>query len=225
MRRYLRPYLALVPRDVNADGIRLVQAIVDSSPVPNLAARLATLTPVGMLAAFVATSHLPDSAEVSSTILRSMVAHTGAGPTPADSAFARRQLARNLLSRGHLRAGYRVMGRTLELFLTEATLLGAVPAESIAPALGERLAGDFDVSLNAAFPWWARQRDTASLRKAAGRAKAAANTPSQGNPRVAGYLAQSAAHIWLSPGATAVRHSRASSPFRQPIVPPATTTG
>jgi serine/threonine-protein kinase len=192
MRRYLRPYLALVPKDVNAGGLRLVQAILDSGPVSNLAARLAGVPPEGMFASFLALSHFPDSAEVASDIARFMIGHTEAGGSPNDSSFARRQLARNLLSRGHLRAGYRAGGQLLGLNLSEATLFGAVPAESIAPALRERLSGAVGASLVIAFPWWARRQDTASLRTAAARAESLAHSSRSGNPRLAAYVARSA---------------------------------
>jgi serine/threonine-protein kinase len=193
MRRYLRPYLALVPRDVSADGIRFVSAVVDSLPISNSTDRLATLTPHGLFAAFLALSYLADSAEVSSDVVRYMARHTGAGPIPNDSAFARRQFARNLLSRGHLRAGYQAFGRPLDLQLTEATLLGVVPAESVAAALREWSARRFDGSLSLAYLWWARQQDTVSLRAAIARAKSMVHSSLQKNPKVARYLSKSAA--------------------------------
>ena len=193
MRRYLRPYLALDPRDVNAEGIRFVSAVVDSVPVSNLTDRLAAMTPNGMFAAFLALSYLADSAEISSDVVRYMASHTGAGPIPNDSAFARRQLARNLVSRGHLRAGYRAIGQPLDVSLTEATLLGAVPAESVAAAVRAEQASRFDGSLSLGYVWWARQRDTVSLRGAAARAESMVHSSSQINPKVARYLARSAA--------------------------------
>ena len=192
MRRYLRPYLAMIPKDVKAEGLRLVQAILDSAPVTNLDQRLAGISPEGMFAAFTMLSHFPDSAEVAGQIARFMITHTGAGPIPDDSSFARRQLARYLLGRGHLRAGYRAAGQPLNLEITEATLFAVVPAESIALPLRKRLSVAAGPALAIAFPWWVRQRDTASLRAATARAESLARSPATPNLKVAAYVAGSA---------------------------------
>jgi eukaryotic-like serine/threonine-protein kinase len=203
MRRYLRPYLALDPRDLNADGLRLVSAVVDSGPLSNLKDRVASLTPNGMFVAFLALSYLADTAEVSTDVVRYMAGHTGGGPVPNDSAFARRQLGRNLVTRGHLRAGYQAFGPRLDLQFTEAALINAVPAESVDAALREGFAKRFDGSLSVAYLWWARQRDTASLRAAVARAESMVHSSSQGNPNVARYLARSAgAYLALARGDT-----------------------
>jgi serine/threonine-protein kinase len=196
MRRYLRPYLAMIPKDVKADGLRLVQAILDSSAQTNLEGRLAEMPPEGMFAAFAALSHIPDSAEMGGRIARFMITHTGAGPIPNDSAFARRQLARYLLGRGHLRAGYQVAGQPLNLEITEATLFAVVPAESIALALRKRLSVATGPALALAFPWWVRQRDTASLRAAVARSESLARPPARPNSKVAAYVAGSARAYW-----------------------------
>jgi serine/threonine-protein kinase len=201
MRRYLRPYLALGPKDVNADGLRLVQTILDSGRIADLATRFASVPGDGLFAAYLALSRLPDSAEVAIEISRFMASRTWAEPPLSDSNFSRRQLARSLLSRGHLRAGYQAMREPLLLVRAEAALLGAVPAETVAAAYRETLSGPVGAPLVMAFPWWASQRDTASLRTAAARAESLARLPGSSSARLAAYVARSAgAYLTLARG-------------------------
>jgi eukaryotic-like serine/threonine-protein kinase len=204
MRRYLRPYLALGPKDVNADGLRLVQAILDSGRVVNLAVRFASVPGDGVFAAFLALSHLPDSAEVAIEVARFMASRTWAEPPLSLPDFTRRVLARSLLSRGHLRAGYQVMRvmRDPPLpLLAEAALLGAVPTDTVAAAFRELLSGPAGAPLVMAFPWWAGQRDTASLRTAAARGESLARLPGSSSAQIAAYVARSAgAYLALARG-------------------------
>jgi hypothetical protein len=57
----------------------------------------------------------------------------------------------------------------MPLFI-EAAFLGGVGTDTAGAVFRERLAGPVDASLIDAFPWWAAQRDTASLHTAAKRA-------------------------------------------------------
>jgi hypothetical protein len=204
MRRYLRPYLTLGPKDVNADGLRLVQTILDSGRIANLAARFASVPGDGLFAAFLALSHLPDSAEVAIEVARFMASRTWAEPPLSLADFPRRVLARSLLSRGHLRAGYQVMRDMRDPplpFLAEAALLGAIPADTVAAAFREMLSGPVGARLVMAFPWWASQRDTASLRTAAARGESLARLPGSSSAQIGAYVARSAgAYLALARG-------------------------
>jgi serine/threonine-protein kinase len=201
MRRYLRPYLALGPKDVNADGLRLVQTILDSGRIANLAVRFASVPGDGLFAAFLALNRLPDSAEVAIEVARFMASRTWAEPPLSTTNFVGRQLARSLLSRGHLRAGYQVMRDPPLPVLAEAALLGAVPAATVAAAFREMLSGPVGAPLVMAFPWWASQRDTASLRTAAARADSLARLPRSSSAQIAAYVARSAgAYLALAGG-------------------------
>jgi serine/threonine-protein kinase len=204
MRRYLRPYLALGPKDVNADGLRLVQTILDSGHVVNLAVRFASVPGDGLFAALIALSRLPDSAEVAIEVARFMASRTWAEPPLSLPEFPRRLFARSLLGRGHLRAGYQVMRvmRDPPLpFLAEAALLGAVPADTVAAAFREMLSGPVGARLVMAFPWWASRRDTASLRTAAARGESLARLPGPSSAPIAAYVARSAgAYLALARG-------------------------
>ncbi len=201
MRRYLRPYLALGPKDVNADGLRLVQTILDPGRIANLAVRFASVPGDGLFAAFIALSRLPDSAEVAVDVARFMASRTWAEPPLSLPDFPRRLLARSLLSRGHLRAGYQVMRDPPLPLLAEAALLGVVPAETVAAAFRELLSGPVGAPLVMAFPWWASQRDTASLRTASARGESLARLPGSSSAQIAAYVARSAgAYLALARG-------------------------
>jgi hypothetical protein len=70
------------------------------------------------------------------------------------------------MSRGHLRAGLQQLPEQDQgPLLYEAALLGAVPVERAAQRFRDRMAAPFVVPVMA-FPWWATQRDTFSLRMA-----------------------------------------------------------
>src|SRR6185295_5189466 len=110
MRRYLRPYLALTPVDVNADGYRLVERLLDSAGrAADLDARLREISDQGLFGAHVSFSRLADSAEVDVGLARFIARHPlSFAPlnTPRSTA---RGLARALMNRGHLKAGYAVL--------------------------------------------------------------------------------------------------------------------
>ncbi len=197
-RRYLRPYLALTPVDVNADGARLLQRLLDSAGrAADIDGRLQGISDQGLFSAHLALSQLPDSAELDVGLSRFMARHPlSYWPlnTPRNAA---RGLARALMARGHLKAGYAALpdAETGPLF-AEAALLGGVPAEIAAAQFSKRLSRDTVASaaVVAAFPWWAARRDTVSLRRAQARADSLgrAAPPSVALPQ-AGYVARSAA--------------------------------
>ena len=131
MRRYLRPYLALTPVDVNADGARLVQRLLDSAgAAADLDARLQGISDQGLFGAHLALSRLPDTTELDVGITRFMARHPLSFPPINTPRAGTRALARALMNRGHLKAGYAALpdDETGPLF-AEAALLGGVPAE------------------------------------------------------------------------------------------------
>jgi serine/threonine-protein kinase len=169
MRRYLRPYLALAPYGAWGEGARLIQRVLDSPAA--MAAPTAIFDSVSdeaLVLAFQYLGQLPDSVEVAVHLGRFLAVRQRSVPPPFDDTlFVRMQVARTLLSRGHLRASREFLpGHSGSLFFPEAVLLGAVPAESAAMAFRDRLAGPVSHRLVGAFPWWASQKDTTSLRQA-----------------------------------------------------------
>jgi serine/threonine-protein kinase len=209
MQRYLRPYLALNPQDVNADGIRLVHAIVSSPGDSNLTRKIAQVPGEGLFAAFLAVARLADSGESALQITRFMKSRTWSEPPLDDSLVAQRQLERSLLSRGHFRDWYSISDRSAPQMFAEAALLGAVPAESVAAAFRTRLSGPVGPLLVMAFPWWTLRRDTTSLRMAAIRADSMARAPGSTNPQLGRYVAASAeAYLALARGDSVLAATR-----------------
>jgi serine/threonine-protein kinase len=203
MRKYLRPYLALEPRDVNADGMRLVAAVLDSLDAHGTITGLfRTDIQHGIFSALNALGRLPDSTEVIVALARFAASRHWATPPLNDSIFNQRQLARSLSSRGHLREAYQVLTRAdargSNIF-AEFALLGAVPPESAAVAFQERLSAPSSVLLPQALPWWANRGDTASLKRAGARADSLAGLPHSAFGTVQRYMTGSAAaHLALA---------------------------
>ena len=177
MQRYLRPYLALDPHDVNADGIRLVEAILSSPAGSDVARQIAQVPGASLFTAYLAVARLADSAETAVQIARFMSGRRWSEPLLDDSVVAQRQFERSLLSRGHLREWRRVAHSPTPQMFAEAALLGGVPADSVAAAFRSRLSGPVGPLMVMAFPWWTLRGDTASLRMAAIRADSMARAP------------------------------------------------
>ena len=196
MQRYLLPYIALQPKDVNADGLRVVAKILDSLSVGgDVNTMIRGDAGHGLFTAISALRRLPDSSEVILHLARFAASRRWSAPPLSDSIFAKRQLARTLMSRGHLRAGYEALIKANQrqaLFFAEAALLGAVPPESAAVVFRERLSAPSVRGLVYAFPWWASQGDTISLGLARFRAESLARVPRTAEGTVARYVAASA---------------------------------
>jgi eukaryotic-like serine/threonine-protein kinase len=194
MRRYLRPYLALQPNEMRADGLRLVQRLLDSAAIsPSDLPRLfGELPGPALLSVFNALRRLPDSSETAVHLARFMASHPWSGPPANDSATGRRRLAQTLLAHGHVREGYEVLDESQSLLFSDAALLGRVPAESAAAEFRDRLSGPAGFLLAGAFPWWAGRRDTVSLRLAATHAESLARLPRSNDRASAPYVTASA---------------------------------
>ena len=201
MQRYLRPYLALGPKDVNADGLRLVQSILTSTPSSDVTRKFAGVPGDGLFAAFLALVRFSDSAETAVKIARLMKSRRWPDPPLSDTMVAQRQLERTLLSRGHLREWRRIAQSPAPSMFAEAALLGGVPPDTAAAVFRERLSGTVGPFLVSAFPWWTLHRDTTSLRTAAVRAASMARMPGSSNAPLGAYAAASAeAYLALARG-------------------------
>jgi serine/threonine-protein kinase len=176
LKEYLRPYLALDPKEHEAEGDRLVLALLDSAvtaaDVPRLAA------PVSLDALFEATSvlsHLADSAELNVALMRVTRRRPPSGNTP----FSRQVImdmstGQRLMAWGHLAQAYPLLrDKDTTWVWADAALIGAIPPDTAAAVFRRRLAGPVDQRLIESFPWWAGRRDTASLTLAATRADSA----------------------------------------------------
>jgi tetratricopeptide (TPR) repeat protein len=196
VRRYLNPYLALQPKDVNANGLRLVARVLDSLEVGgNATALFSSSIGHGLFIAISSLKRLPDSSEVAVALSRFVADRRWHEPPMNDSSFNRRQLARSLLSRGHLRAGHEVLFQAHNgsdaLFFSETALLGGIPADTARAIFRQRLVASSPAVMAQGLPWWASHRDTVSLRLAGARADSLAKGTSA-DRTVARYVAASA---------------------------------
>jgi serine/threonine-protein kinase len=194
MRRYLRPYLTLTRDEPSAEGAGLVERLLDSTS--DSATGLSDASDQALLVATYALSRLPDSAERMIDVARLVVSRPRMpGMMMHDSSAAKRQLARALMSRGHLHAGLDLLrGQEQTLTFAEAALLGAVPAERAEAAFRETEPDPTSLAFVARLPWWAFRSDTASLRRAGAWSDSVARLDQDPNVRaMASYVAASAA--------------------------------
>jgi serine/threonine-protein kinase len=195
--QYLRPYLALNPKEHEAEGDRLVQALIQPGMTADSVPRLAGPVSLdGLFEAHIVLSGLADSTELEVALVRVAASRAPSGSTPFRRRITIEQSAgRALMSRGHLGQAYAwLRGSDTGWLFADAALIGAIPPDSAAATFRRRLAGPVSQRLIEAFPWWAGRRDTASLEAAAARADSAARRGTDPNTRVrARYAAGSAA--------------------------------
>jgi eukaryotic-like serine/threonine-protein kinase len=194
MRRYLRPYLSQTEGEASAEGARLVARLLGSADVS--ATGLGDASEQALLVATFALGRLPDSAERMVDVARLVAARPRMpGMMMHDSSAAKRQLARALMSRGHLQAGLELLrGQEQTVTFTEAALLGAVPVERVEAVFRASHPDPTSLTFVARLPWWASRSDTASLRGAGKWSDSVARSDPDPNVRVmASYVAASAA--------------------------------
>jgi tetratricopeptide (TPR) repeat protein len=221
MRRYLRPYLALGPRDVNADGSRMVERLLDSLPGSDMPALIGGLPGHAIITAFNALDRLPDSAETAIKIGRILASRSWSVVPLNRPGFTPRLLAVALLARGHLRAGYAAIPENMHSaglpVFAEAAVMGAVPPEDAAAAFKKALSDTAPPPV-LAFPWWASRRDTSSLRLSVTRAESLARSDPARRFRAAYLAASATAYLALAKGDTtgAIQQFLALSPAACP---------
>jgi serine/threonine-protein kinase len=168
-RRYIRAYLALDPKDINAQGIRLVARLIDPDEARRPETRrLLDTVPSQVLIHVIAggLGRWPDTAETGLRLLQARLATPGASDSAQLAGATLRQFAMGVLFyRGH-------WGEAAELaqnpemaggvFLYRA-LFGAIPPDS-ADRTFARLAASRSPAALSATPWWAVRGDTVSLR-------------------------------------------------------------
>jgi serine/threonine-protein kinase len=189
-RKYLRPYLALNPQD---EELHLVQRLLDSVPggAATLSAVLSRANGHSLFIGFNFFSRMPDSLETAIAIARVLASHSWSTVPLSRPGFGARLLSMALLTRGHLRTSGE--GQSQNEYLTifaEAAMIGAVPVEQAANRFQKALSSP-GAPIGAAFPWWAGQRDSSSLRIAASHADSIGRADPARRP-LEGYLAASA---------------------------------
>ncbi len=160
--RYRRPYLALASQDVDAQGIRLSEQLVEREGDTRQRQQLLDTASLDALHhAALAIHGWPDSGETALTVLRALRERV----PPRDTAKAREMLVYELLYRGHLRAAVREASPRARTVIAQAGLGGAVPADSVSRALARALRRDTVITPESA-RWWASTGDTAMLHDA-----------------------------------------------------------
>jgi len=202
-RRYIAPYLALDPKDVNADGIRLTARLIDPERVrsPETRSLLDTI-PVAVLwhANFGGLGRWPDTAE---TLLRAARTRSQRAPQ-GDSARLQQIVAIGLTYRGHLREAAEQASVQANpqwaagLFLYRA-LFGIIPADSADRVFAAGAQAPGPVTQGAPV-WWAVRGDTIALREYVRVADSAVRRPP--NPYARGPMryGAEAAHAYLAVG-------------------------
>jgi serine/threonine-protein kinase len=196
MRRYLRPYLRLVNDEPGAEGARLLESLLDGTG--DSVAGLRNASHEALIVATFALSRLPDSAERIIDVVRrnsSRPEMPGMMMRMHHSTAAQRELARALISRGHLKAGLALLrGSEQTVSFAELALLGTVPAEQVEAAFRDSAPYPASLPFVARFPWWALHSDTAALRRAVALSESRARSDPDSNVRtMARYVAASAA--------------------------------
>jgi len=175
--RYLRPYLALETSDVWTSSLHIVgRQIADSGRwTPAMQALVDSTPGRGLFTAMNDLAYWPGGAESQVRLAREMAARPPLPFFPAPD-FMRWQAVLALMNHGRLAAARREAPRSLDPVLpmvSEAALLGVVPAAAIAPVYTRALARGEMQEVARALAWWGAQRDTASLREVERRAGAA----------------------------------------------------
>jgi serine/threonine-protein kinase len=151
--RYASAYLALDPKDLNAQGVRLIVDLLAASSEEDKRRVLDRASNEQLIHAWNTVFTWPDSAETAAAVARERV-ERGA------DAFV---LGGALLYRGHLREARRAIGNKGRPLLAEVALGGAIPPDSAAALFGRWLRRD-TVLAGGAVRFWIEHRDTAALR-------------------------------------------------------------
>jgi serine/threonine-protein kinase len=163
--RYIRPYLALDPKDINARGIRLIAGLLDPAKLrSDEFRRLIDTVPMDVVR-HALVGGLVRWADTAETALRILEARRPAGDSAQLSGFPLRGLHTGTLAyRGHLREAAEMVPPTFAgVVLLFRALVGATPPDS-ADAIFAQWARTRDQNAQYALPWWAQRGDTAMLR-------------------------------------------------------------
>ena len=161
-RRYAAAYLALNPRDVEAQGLRLAAQLADPAQLRSAGARkfLDTVSLDVARRAFPALARLPDSAETGLLLLKA-----GMQRVP-DGTAGRRQLTNmyinQLAMRGHIDEAWQLAVKQRHYAAAEIAALGLVPPDSAARVMTPWLELRTDAS-TFGYAVFATLRDSARL--------------------------------------------------------------
>ena len=168
--RYAHAYLALDPKDVNAQGIRVMDQLIELRGDVRGRQRLLDTVPAEALRhAWSTTFAWPDSAETAVALVRAMQRRARG----SDTFGVRFPVTGSLLFRGHLREVLREAPPQARSAIAEAGANGGLPADSVSRLFARWFRRDTFLNGEVA-RWWGSTRDTAMLDEAIGRVDAAA---------------------------------------------------
>ena len=168
--RYAHAYLALDPKDVNAQGIRVMDQLIELGGDARGRERVLDTAPAEALRhAWSTTFAWPDSAETAIAVARAMQRRARGSDTLA----VRFPVALTLLFRGHLREVLREASPQARGAIAEAAVSGALPRDSVSRLFARWFRRDTFLNGEMA-RWWVSTRDTAMLAEAIARLDAVA---------------------------------------------------
>jgi len=175
--RYAQAYLALRPSDDEADGIRVLESLL-REPGGGLSGGAAkildTLSAGALQTAWLIARRWTDSAQTGVRLLQlPMTGRHGDASLLSNPGYHRVLLVSELVYRGRMNEAYATLGTNIGSLEAESfgvlAALGGIPHDTAA-AVFARWLHDPSMWVGAALPWWAAQRDTASLLAAVARA-------------------------------------------------------
>jgi serine/threonine-protein kinase len=197
--RYIRPYLALDPKDINARGIRFIASLLDPGRLRgDEFRRLIDTVPADVVRHALA-GGLARWADTAETALRVLEARRAGGDSAQFFGYGLRPFQAGILAyRGHLReaaefvppdfAGYVLLFRAQ---------VGAAPADSADTVFAE-WSRTGNPGMRYALPWWAGRGDTARVRVAVRMVDSLARHPSWPPLRPIMTYFAGAAHAYLA---------------------------
>ncbi|MGH9258523.1 MAG: tetratricopeptide repeat protein, partial [Acidimicrobiales bacterium] len=165
--RYIRPYLALDPKDINARGIRFIAGVLDPARLrSDEGRRLIDTTPPDVVR-HALVGGLARWADTAETALRILKARAAAGDTAQLFGIGTTGFYTAVLTyRGHLREADESAPTELAGYvLSFRALVGSAPPDS-ADAVFAQWARTGNPGVRFALPWWATRGDTARVRDA-----------------------------------------------------------
>ena len=198
-RRYVDRYLALRPRDIFADAMRLTAQLLDARQArgAGVQAVLDTASNDLLIATVGSFRGWADSLETWVRIARQLMAERpGSIAAHTDLVVNMPQLGRALAYHGHLREAWEQTGRFVNSVMTATAFMGGVPADSagarLRRSLRENALTPAALAVTAA-PWFAQHGDTAALRLLAQRGDSLARAAAgPGERSLGGYIGQGA---------------------------------
>jgi serine/threonine-protein kinase len=163
-RRYANAYLALGPTDAEAEGIRLVNELLDEGTSNESVGQRVALESRDVLTnAWFALRRLADTAELAVRIARTLAQSAAA---EEDVRTWESRLAMALAYRGHLSEASAVARKPSLRFVSELALLDAIPEETARATFRDWLDGG-KLTAALALPWWGQRNDVASIARMA----------------------------------------------------------